>query len=266
MQNRKIVCIDSDGCAMDTMDYKHKHCFGPIAAEVWKVEEKEKFFKLWNKINLYSKTRGVNRFKGLCLVFEKMNMRLTEVEKWLSNTKELSNNSLKKELEKNKNKELERALTWSECVNSRIETLKDEVKPFFNVAKVIKKIKKYCDIAIVSSANRKAIEYEWTKFDLLKYVDIVMGQEKGTKQRCLSSLIKQGYKAKNIIMLGDSPCDIEVAKNNDCKFYPIIVGQEEESWKIFGEKILYIFLNDKYDDKEYIKRYERIIEELDNKN
>lgn len=67
-------------------------------------------------------------------------------------------------------------------------------------------------------------------------------------------------------MLGDSPCDIVAAKNNDCKFYPIIVGQEEESWKIFGEKILYIFLNDKYDDKEYIKRYERIIEDLNNKN
>ena len=24
-----LVCVDSDGCAMDTMDIKHKRCFGP---------------------------------------------------------------------------------------------------------------------------------------------------------------------------------------------------------------------------------------------
>ena len=24
-----IVCIDSDGCAMDTMEVKHRTCFGP---------------------------------------------------------------------------------------------------------------------------------------------------------------------------------------------------------------------------------------------
>ena len=24
-----LVCVDSDGCAMDTMDCKHIHCFGP---------------------------------------------------------------------------------------------------------------------------------------------------------------------------------------------------------------------------------------------
>ena len=24
-----LVCVDSDGCAMDTMDIKHFKCFGP---------------------------------------------------------------------------------------------------------------------------------------------------------------------------------------------------------------------------------------------
>lgn len=24
-----LICIDSDGCAMDTMDIKHFRCFGP---------------------------------------------------------------------------------------------------------------------------------------------------------------------------------------------------------------------------------------------
>ena len=24
-----LICVDSDGCAMDTMNCKHIHCFGP---------------------------------------------------------------------------------------------------------------------------------------------------------------------------------------------------------------------------------------------
>ena len=24
-----LICVDSDGCAMDTMDIKHFRCFGP---------------------------------------------------------------------------------------------------------------------------------------------------------------------------------------------------------------------------------------------
>lgn len=32
--NNWIFCIDSDGCVMDTMTYKHNLFFGPIAAEI----------------------------------------------------------------------------------------------------------------------------------------------------------------------------------------------------------------------------------------
>lgn len=32
-----IVCIDSDGCAMDTMNIKHEECFGPSAVKVFDI-------------------------------------------------------------------------------------------------------------------------------------------------------------------------------------------------------------------------------------
>ena len=60
-----LVCVDSDGCAMDTMEVKHRKCFAPKAIEVWELENIEKrFLEIWNNVNLYSKTRGINRFKG----------------------------------------------------------------------------------------------------------------------------------------------------------------------------------------------------------
>ncbi|HIF1474894.1 TPA: HAD family hydrolase, partial [Enterococcus faecium] len=40
--NSWIFCIDSDGCVMDTMTYKHNLFFGPIAAEIFDVHHREK--------------------------------------------------------------------------------------------------------------------------------------------------------------------------------------------------------------------------------
>lgn len=65
--NEVIFTVDSDGCAIDTMTYKHELFMAPLAAEKFKVleEDVERFLENWSKINLYSKSRGANRFDGL---------------------------------------------------------------------------------------------------------------------------------------------------------------------------------------------------------
>ena len=35
-----LVCIDSDGCAIDSMKIKHTECFGPALAEVWNLGDR----------------------------------------------------------------------------------------------------------------------------------------------------------------------------------------------------------------------------------
>ena len=61
-----LICVDSDGCAMDTMNIKHIRCFGPCLVEEWGLQNWEKtILDRWNDINLYSMTRGINRFCGL---------------------------------------------------------------------------------------------------------------------------------------------------------------------------------------------------------
>lgn len=39
-----LVCVDSDGCAMDTMDVKHIRCFGPCMVAEWGLEEWKRRF------------------------------------------------------------------------------------------------------------------------------------------------------------------------------------------------------------------------------
>ena len=61
-----LVCVDSDGCAMNTMDVKHIRCFGPCMVEEWGLEKwQSELLESWNQVNLYTLTRGINRFKGL---------------------------------------------------------------------------------------------------------------------------------------------------------------------------------------------------------
>ena len=50
-----LVCVDSDGCVMDTMNCKHFHCFGPCMVTEWGLEAwKDEILDRWNVINLFS--------------------------------------------------------------------------------------------------------------------------------------------------------------------------------------------------------------------
>ncbi|WP_197034481.1 HAD family hydrolase [Streptobacillus canis] len=258
---KKIVCVDSDGCVMDTMNYKHIECFGPLAADIWNVEEREEFLTLWNKINLYSKTRGINRFHGLNEIFKIFSEKyskysmLKEVDNWINSTNELSNNSLIREIEKTDSEELKKTLHWSMEVNKRIESLVGMDKPFEMVKEAFDAMKGNVKIVIVSSANKEAILSEWERHGLLEYVDIVMGQDSGTKKDCIKKLVDEGIDPNDILMIGDSPGDITAAKDNQVHFYPIIFDDEARSWTRFKDSILDEFISNKYIDQKYIDEY-----------
>ena len=52
-RNDFLVCVDSDGCAMDTMDIKHFRCFGPCMVAEWELNAwQEEILARWNEINL----------------------------------------------------------------------------------------------------------------------------------------------------------------------------------------------------------------------
>lgn len=53
-----LICLDSDGCAIDGMTVKHIECFVPCAIEEWELEKyQEELLDFWNKINLYTLTK-----------------------------------------------------------------------------------------------------------------------------------------------------------------------------------------------------------------
>ena len=66
-----LICIDSDGCAFDTMEIKHKECFCTATILDWNLQMIAKYVrKVWEHINLYSKYRGESRFHELIRLFD----------------------------------------------------------------------------------------------------------------------------------------------------------------------------------------------------
>ena len=239
-----LICVDSDGCAMDTMDIKHILCFGPCMVTEWGLEEwKDAILTRWNEINLYTMTRGINRFKGLALMLREIHETYTPIqdvdvlETWVENSKELSSGALQKAMETNDSVILKKALSWSQHVNTSINELPFEVKKTFEgVKEGLAYAHQFADVAIVSSANLQAVLEEWELYGLLEHVDIVMSQNVGSKAYCIQELLKKGYDTEKVFMAGDALGDYEAAEKNHVFYYPILVRHEKESWSEFRDQ------------------------------
>jgi len=247
-----IVCIDSDGCAMDTMNIKHIRCFGPCMIAEWDLQQwQDEILDSWNKVNLYTMTRGINRFKGLATALAEVNEKYKRIDgvealvEWVKDAPELSNNAVEKMI--SVNTIFEKALNWSKAVNESIEKLpQEEIKPFLGVEDAMKRIHEQCDIAVVSSANPEAVKAEWERFHLMEHVDLVCAQDMGTKAFCLGEILKKGYELSHVLMCGDAVGDMQAAASNGVLYYPICVNHENESWANITKEPFEKFIDGSY--------------------
>lgn len=251
-KQRFAVCVDSDGCAMDTMNIKHFRCFGPCMVEEWGLQQWEKpILDRWNVINLFSLTRGINRFKGLAMALGEINAQYTPIDgiealqAWADSAPELSNDAVEKEAFRHPI--FQKALAWSRAVNRSIEALPpEEVKPFEGVKEALAAAHTQADVVVVSSANPEAVRKEWQRFGLLDHVDLICTQEMGSKAYCIRRLAEKGYAPDEILMCGDAPGDEAAAAENRVLYFPILVRHEEESWMQFVSEALPRFLGGAY--------------------
>lgn len=254
LKNEKfLICIDSDGCAIDSMTVKHEKAFGPALVEIWEVpaDKQETVLKKWNDINLYTRTRGINRFQGLVTILSMYpeyvdEAQLDKLKIWVKTTNALSPESLKKEYDQNGLDIMKKALAWSDRVNEIISQL-PMAEPFTGVKETMLLMKSEADIAVVSSANKAAIEEEWKTSGLYDLVDYFFAQDDGTKSECIKKLLAAGYDREKTIMVGDALGDYEAANNNQVWYYPILASKEVVSWSELNENYLSVFLDGGFD-------------------
>ncbi|MDR1959111.1 MAG: HAD hydrolase-like protein [Planctomycetaceae bacterium] len=245
-QHEFLIGIDSDGCAFDTMELKHKECFIPQTVSHWNLQGVSKYAREAAEfVNLYSKSRGINRFPALIETLQRLQNRTEVVARgvkinipqelidWMNRETKLGNPALKKTVEETHDPVLTKTLAWSEAVNRQVsEIVREGVPPFPFVRESLDKMKDKADILVVSATPQEALVREWEEQDIAKYVAEICGQEIGTKKESLALAQQKGrYAAGHLLMIGDAPGDYKAALANEALFFPINPGHEEKSWE-----------------------------------
>lgn len=258
-ENDFLIGIDSDGCAFDTMEVKHKECFIPNIINDWDLQAISKYAReVAEFVNLYSVWRGTNRFPALVKVFDLLMERdevvkrgfkvpqATSLRKWIATETKLGNPALEKTVKETGDPVLTQTLRWTINVNKSVEKIVRGVPPFPCVRESLTKITEAADALVVSATPGEALVREWEEHDIAKYVRVIAGQEMGTKKECLGFAKAGRYADDHVLMIGDAPGDLKAAKDNNVLYYPINPGNEDLSWKRFYEEALDKFINGTY--------------------
>jgi|YNPNPStandDraft_1061719.scaffolds.fasta_scaffold02765_10 phosphoglycolate phosphatase-like HAD superfamily hydrolase len=255
-----FIGIDSDGCAFDTMEIKHKECFIPAIIKYWELQPVARYAREAAEfVNLYSKWRGINRWPALVMVFDLLRERPEVrsrgvVPPEVPHLREFiaapdypkSNDGLRAYKSAHPDQELEKALEWSLAVNTAIADMVKGIPPFPYLRECLEFLQDRADIIVVSQTPDEALRREWAEHGIDRYVRLIAGQEKGTKAQHIAYAAGGKYPPDHILVIGDAPGDLKAARANNALFYPINPGREEVSWQRFYEEAMHRFLAGQY--------------------
>jgi len=250
-----FIGIDSDGCAFDTMEIKHKECFIPNIINSWDLQPVSRFAREAAEfVNLYSRWRGTNRFPALVLVFDLLAdwdepvargyqaPRVDSLRAWIQAETRLGNPALEAKVAETGDPVLAKALAWSRAVNESVARIVRGVPPYPYVRQSLEKVKGAADLMVVSATPGEALRREWAEHDLAGYAGLICGQEMGSKAEHIGCGACGKYAPGRILMIGDAPGDLKAAKTNGVLFYPINPGGEADSWRRFHDEAADTFL------------------------
>ena len=253
-----FIGIDSDGCVFDSMEIKQKECFAPMFIKHHGLQAVSKYAReVWEFVNLYSKTRGINRFPALVRALGLLRERheaqdrdakvpsYPALDEWIARETKLGNATLATEVERGNNG-LTQVKVWSDAVNEQIADIVHGVPPFPLVRDCLSQALGQADLMVISQTPCDALEREWAEHDLARFVQAIAGQEMGTKTEHLQFATTGKYPADKVLMIGDAPGDHKAAKANSVLFYPILPGREEASWERLHSEALGRFFDGTY--------------------
>jgi len=254
-----FVGIDSDGCAMDAMDIKHQECFTPATIKHWNLQPASTAARETAIfVNLGSVTRGLNRWLALRQVLDLLRDRTDVAERgvvipeypeltgFIESHYPLSDKGLLAWAAANPSATADRMVAWGNAVNAAIADMVHGCGPFPGVLDAIKAMDGRVDQMTVSATPIEALKREWSEHGLARYMQVIAGQELGSKAEHIQLAAVGKYPPDHILLIGDAPGDRDAAARVGCLYYPILPGREKESWRRFTADALPRFLNEGY--------------------
>lgn len=244
------------------MEIKIKECFIPELIGQWELQPVSRFARAAAEfVFLYSRQRGINRFPGLVAVFDwlrewpgvaRRGFAVPDIERlrqWVAAGGALTESTLRQAA--GAGQSMRRALAWSRAVNSRVAALVRNAPPFPLVRESLEQVAGWADILVCSVAPTAALEREWREHGLARYAGAIWGQEMGPKRE----QIARAAAGRRVLMVGDSPADLDAARAAGALFFPVTPGAEEASWELFYQKTAAAFRDGAYTGDALIARF-----------
>jgi len=244
-----LIGVDSDGCVFDSMELKHKECFCPAFIHHFGLQSVcRPARETWDFVNLYSKSRGLNRFKAAAEALRLLNARpevlrqrgrpipTASLERWVAGESRLSEQGLGQYIQAQGDAVaaddiLLQALNWSIDVAEAVKRIVHDLPPLAEAAAALEAIHRSADCLVVSQTPRADLLREWEEHDIARFTRGIAGQEQGSKTEHLALAADGKYAPGHVLMIGDAPGDHRAAADTGCLFFPIVPGRERESWR-----------------------------------
>ena len=199
-----FVGVDSDGCVFDSMELKHKECFCPAFINHFGFQGVCRYAReTWEFVNLYSKMRGLNRFKALAEAIRLMNIRpevrrqlgsetdIRELEEWIEYESSLSESALESYMNVkggilSSDSILFTSLRWSKDVTEAVRRIVHDLPPIADARAALELIHDKVDCLVVSQTPSGDLVREWQEHDIARFARLIAGQEQGTKEEHLA--------------------------------------------------------------------------------
>lgn len=225
------------------MTWKHEHAFLPALIDEFQLLEwADSVSESWFRINLYSETRGINRFMGFhkCLqeLWDLKDRRLrgqlgqdpNELRPILGDPAMCNTGSIKAAISAGPVPPLlPRALSWSKRVTAILEDSHVVHKTFPTAVEVLQKLANRGEVNVISQAPHDTLAVEWKQANLTRFTSRILGQEFGSKVEQARSVA--GQSIPECLLVGDAPGDAAAARELGCHFYLIRPGDEEAAWR-----------------------------------
>lgn len=272
-----FVGFDSDGCVFDTMEIKHRECFTPMFIKHFQLQAAARFAReAWEFVNLYSRTRGINRYPALSntlnLLADRPEVQARgvevpssdELDAWMAREPRHTLAALQAEVKREPTPELARILEWSLAVDRQIEDIVHGIPPFPGVPEVLDRLAGHADAGVISQTPTDALKREWAEHGLVERVAFVAGQEMGSKKDHLRLATQHKYHPTKVLMIGDAHADFTAAKSCNALFFPILPGREETSWNRLLTEGLEVFFSGSFAgdyENELVREFQALLPE-----
>jgi hypothetical protein len=253
------LILDSAGTVLDCMGPRHSLAFFPAFADAFfKGMDRRALEEVWSYVALDSRSRSANRFRLLAsaLRLSRRHPRIRSrhefeeevaaaLEHWLASGGAPTASGMERALrDRSFGDALVSAAIWSIDVDARLSALPPP-RAFEGAAEAIKAMAGGARIVVAGEGRSLDTERDWRRAGLLGAA-LGLGELVFVGEDCGSfveiALAAKRYARGPVLVVGDSPVELEAARSSGTFFYPISPGRERESWRRLEKDFFPAFL------------------------